>query len=1006
MEGQEYSVIEEAEKTSQPVSKRVSSSWGDTLKPLQRTKIRYRGDEFRVVKVEDFDEPNSNLFVPNFLRNGKFHQLHHVDNSMIEDDKKLRISALAQLEVQKHLNVSQWKIDVKDVKANYQIRKFFSSLEVWSEMSRGDAYNVAYRSFSEGSAFADYCKKARLFGFLRHHRRLGFAEFEEYPETKSYVEVFPESHLPFWTEPECKDIENMFEPRKLLTKELRAEFLSVLKELPVPRKLKRPQKDELNLSFRAASTYHKDKILGIAKLNEVDVKLTTNFDVKRSVVKVSPANVRDAIVVKPDTLYTISVLDSLIMQIIRKSKESAMVNDGEIMNSRINFMYRRVTDGYYSYVRDIKKCGLTMNPELFDIIREWAEEEYPDQPFSYLSLYNNMRINIGTEEKPIWKIPRRGHGLGMANALTTLVQIVLFKIALKREESLRDSVWGIFFNDDSLVCSKYEKAKLFYETDQQILKDYQLPIKLSKTGIIREGAVFCEKYISRRQWDAGKEVLTCMAYIEQKFAVNITAAKFAVRSMGKPLPGSVPWKKLCELISFWGYEFHKLEIDAPSSFGGWTVPTSYLDPSLRWSEFSEKDNNPVILKKILHGENADVRVFSKRIQRQYEKKIRMRKKVLQTDNLSFIPGLVDQDLRMYSWDHEYHKNVLLKALQMRVAPNEYWVRLHTVRQNAYQKRVDDMTKLTDVVNDFIKYHPQHKFHIPRQFWKEEVEINDQADITYLTMPDAMEILEYDKLDIIASKDQHEGGPSTSFIEYKNAFEYIKPILDRHQLEGGFLTSKVPFLNGQKRVYEDYVLNPFIYDVIYVRLSQGIPKTLLPEIKLPEKKIVSQTLLDDLSRKVVLPPWIQKNIPLYQEIMKILKRHSKNAFLGQKLLWEIDEIRFFRDEEYEPAFYADLYQYERPDIPLEISVAVEELLPDKPVEVKNEQEVRCVNCETPFLIDKAFDDKSSDELLCEACLSMEGQEYSVIEEDPEESSPAEHELEGDASETGEQDIEDG
>jgi len=869
--------------------------------------------------------------------------------------------------------------------------KFVSSLEVWEELSGGNSYEVAYRSFKEGSSFAEYCKKARFYGFMRHHRRLGFSEFEEYPETKSYVEVFPESHLPFWTEPECKDVDKMFIPRSFLSKDLRNEFKDVLNTLNVPNILRTPEKEEIDLSFRAVSTYHKDRILGIAKLNEVDPKLTFDFNCRRSVVHVGPANVRDAIILEPDSLYTISVLDSLIMQIIRPLKESAMVTDGGTMSARIDFMFRRVTDGYYSYVRDIDKCGLTMNPELIDIIREWAEERYPDHPFNYLSIYQNMRINFSKTDVPDWRRPLRGHGLGMANAITTLIQIVLFKLAIKREPALEESVWGIFFNDDSLVCSKFDQTKLFYETDLKILSDYQILVKKTKSGIIRDGAVFCEQYVSRKKWDAGKEILTCMCFREQKFAVNITAAKFAVRSLDRPLKGSREWHYLQDLISYWGYEFHELEVNGSATFGGWFVPVGLLNTSLRWDEFSNKDKNPTILSKLLNGENADINSLSRRIVRQYEKKIRKRRKTLKTVNLSFIPGLLDKDLRMYSWDHEYHKQILMKSLQMRTCPNDYWKRLHQARSAAYHKQVKYGLTTLDVLNDMIKYHPKMDFYIPRTFWKEEAEVLDRVEASEVTLPIVKEILEYDKYDIIASRDQKEGGSSSSLIPYDDSFEYIKPVLKGYTYEGNFMESKVPILSEPERAYQDVVLNPFLYDLLYYRVAGGVPKKFVDGVKLPPP-ILPRELLDDISRKFFLPPWIQKIKPLYHEVLKILRKYPEKILLGLNLLWEIDGNLLLKGEGYEPEWYSDLHQYEPAhQISKSAEAELEDFFPEKKEEKSIEEEIDCSMCGEPFLLDTSAVSVDTTEVFCEACLLVLQQEGSIVDDAiGDEDSPAEFE----------------
>lgn len=66
--------------------------------------------------------------------------------------------------------------------------------------------------------------------------------------------------------------------------------------------------------------------------------------------------------------------------------------------------------------------------------------------------------------------PLRGHGQGMANNLTTLMQIVIFKMAEFRMCQLgyEDHFDALFLNDDSCVWCPADSIDDFIDVDDEI----------------------------------------------------------------------------------------------------------------------------------------------------------------------------------------------------------------------------------------------------------------------------------------------------------------------------------------------------------------------------------------------------------------------------------------------------------------------------------------------------------------------------------------------------------
>jgi hypothetical protein len=121
--------------------------------------------------------------------------------------------------------------------------------------------------------------------------------------------------------------------------------------------------------------------------------------------------------------------------------------------------------------------------------------------------------------------PIRGHGQGMANALTTLMQYCIYFIVKDRVE-LECGAFesdALFLNDDGVVYMN-DHVDEFQNADFDVCLELGLLPKPSKSFISTGGSVFCENYYFTNKLSEKK------SYYGREFnlalnAVNIVHAK-------------------------------------------------------------------------------------------------------------------------------------------------------------------------------------------------------------------------------------------------------------------------------------------------------------------------------------------------------------------------------------------------------------------------------------------------------------------------------------------------
>jgi hypothetical protein len=279
---------------------------------------------------------------------------------------------------------------------------------------------------------------------------------------------------------------------------------------------------------------------------------------KRSIVPVGPANIRDTWQCYPDTLFSVKRISFLLRQVLDPIPYSAMGHPLKVTKRRK--LLKKKDSQYLMF--DYKKCGLTVNRKLLEILAEELEAVYPGKGMDEMLRFRNINL----EQEDVTLHPLRGVGLGNCNEGVTLIQCVVGHM-VKHKFGTN----SIFFNDDGV----FEIGDNLYRQFSwigTILSGLGMILNMKKTFISRNN-IFCEDYeiIDKEKFDYSKTQLSLVPFSNCFFSETIGSAKALFSSIKQGLIG----KKietdnfLSSLVDFYGYEFHKSERLWPFEIGGW-----------------------------------------------------------------------------------------------------------------------------------------------------------------------------------------------------------------------------------------------------------------------------------------------------------------------------------------------------------------------------------------------------------------------------------------------------
>jgi hypothetical protein len=278
----------------------------------------------------------------------------------------------------------------------------------------------------------------------------------------------------------------------------------------------------------------------------------------------SAGDSREILILNPSHSNTVKWIDAQTWELVSRMRGNAMIKDP-------NEFYETIDDFGDKYnrffCRDLKKEGLMKPRNLITSLKGLLTSKYPEaKAFEYLDIYNDWfwikdGETIHTE---------RGHGLGMANALTTLMQLIIAEMVTSRcEEEYPGFVGEILaYNDDSVAgFGDLTSLETWCDVDERVVTKLGHKFARDKSFKGDEAFVFCEIYkpdfFNRKISYQRREILNALT------ACNIVQAKGMISSLTNTVEIQFVQEYLTELITYFGYEFHPNEYEKPSTFGGW-----------------------------------------------------------------------------------------------------------------------------------------------------------------------------------------------------------------------------------------------------------------------------------------------------------------------------------------------------------------------------------------------------------------------------------------------------
>lgn len=455
------------------------------------------------------------------------------------------------------------------------IRRFFLSLDAYVE-SPNPVIPIDF--ILRGSAYNDFAQTLKR--IKRKSLMLTWnADMFEIPDwyesvpgyrIKDIGDIFNYAYLVHWKE-DSDDYKEGFLPLERL--KLVPEFKETLKEiLPEPDKVREVDRNEILMTLSSSMSFDTDDTVPqyLYKSKNLDFSKKRSL-CKRCVICVSPENTRDTVICNIPDINRISYIDKQVLEILKQMKSHIHISDSVEVNKRL----RKLCKKYSTFVhRDIKKEGITKPRELLRITLEVLKNTYPNLPaFEYVDFFDNYEVLL--DDKIIK--PIRGHGLGMANALTTLIQITISYLIKSRmiSEGFSGDWEVLALNDDYVAAFQNdEDAAEYWDVEDEILSDLQIIRQNDKSFITHYCFVIAERYIyyeseypkvsyQRRELylplacinvvQAKEYFISCQAYVDVEQIENVKQ----------------------EIFEYWGFEFYPNEFNSPYLLGGWVLNKYY-----------------------------------------------------------------------------------------------------------------------------------------------------------------------------------------------------------------------------------------------------------------------------------------------------------------------------------------------------------------------------------------------------------------------------------------------
>jgi hypothetical protein len=484
-------------------------------------------------------------------------------------------------------------------------------------------------------------------------------------------EIFKTSYLPFWKEKDEEDWKYSLldvDIKDIDLKKFQDKAYDIIDETYEsvdPRLIK------MHVASSSSATEEGKRLPHWKNVNNKAYGFAKKLVGHRSRVPKEPGGYRDCQTVSPDVLNTVRLIDTEFMALLEKKKGHIHLRNERKISRRIEKFFQNNT---VFYMRDIKKEGLTKPRQLCRAAIEALVKKKPTTPLKgFEGFYDDWTLFVDKKEYH----PKRGHGLGFANAITTFIQIVITEI-VKDEMDLNIKVDYLMLNDDYIlgVSEGDESIDTLADLDFTIAESLQIHYNKKKSFISRRGGVIAENYWPKRLDD--KESFDRASILKSLTCANITHAKSYITAF-LTSDNVAYWEEYKgEITSKFGFEFYPSESEYPSIFGGW-------DPY--------RINNVSFALKAV--ETLD---FSSSVERAYyacrekkiKKRIRKSKKTLISPALKQIAFSIEDKASYFTksintFENDYNR---WKVKDLLFA----WERLHKVRNKIFKKHLKAFKK--------------------------------------------------------------------------------------------------------------------------------------------------------------------------------------------------------------------------------------------------------------------------------------------------------------------------
>jgi hypothetical protein len=501
--------------------------------------------------------------------------------------------------IKKILNRSRdpilWKLDPLNFMSEplrSAMHSFLTDLSLYDESCDNKIYdttNILYASISQGPEFAKHLDSLKDYTLIRKtFRYLPEHEFDSFRTYSGIVDSIPNrdfkvsmlyrpNDLFRWVPPELNVFDYALDPviqnreaLNLFRHCCRSYLRRFCPKLTPPTELREVVRDTTT-SCQEGKTWRLDdeppaKVRGISKISHIPREL------KQS---------RCASLEEYSSVLRIRWINSAVSKIISRDKRYAQKYDSEdlkkILDTSINptktilDTFHKCYDGKVrtSYCRDFSKEGLTKPRNLLGIMLEELHEYFPDE-LAFIEPHFFDAWDIETPQGN--RSTARGHGLGMANELTTFMQFIIEDMNFTKRPNLRAGVdWSGYLNDDAaIIFDKWSFADEYKFVDMKTCSDLGLAFKTKASFLSVGTVVLCEIYSSAYSPKINnKDIFAKVALGTLYKAINASHA----RSLFSSIEVGVEPVQVQTVQEYWGFVLYPNEFKQIKELGGWIPDT-------------------------------------------------------------------------------------------------------------------------------------------------------------------------------------------------------------------------------------------------------------------------------------------------------------------------------------------------------------------------------------------------------------------------------------------------